>query len=326
MSGNIYVILNCEENSQLDERFVKSEKNYIFYLVNKNVPDFLKDKKVILEPNIDPVLSEAGKNYFKEWSFFLMEEKHAFCEYPFFVISPRFYQKNTWLLNSLDFYWDDLFKLIKNYGFGYLPSYDRPLRWISLKSWKRKIKRKEWEYRFFPFNWNTFNLTEEIFGLNLIKDVKHISDFFCNYIGFNSRKDLMKYINYYKPLIKFFFDDEYKLKTELTKYIKPNVHQGHNPKEKIFTYFLELLSHLYFFKNNTKVLGLHYNGFYEIDERNKKMKKLKPFNNSIKLQIKRYFKWQKIRIKEESYLPIFISKIKKILNFFIYIFFNKESI
>ena len=50
MDQSIYVITNHKDiEKPIDERFLKSEKNYIFYLVNKIVPNALKDKKYLLE-------------------------------------------------------------------------------------------------------------------------------------------------------------------------------------------------------------------------------------------------------------------------------------
>ncbi|NGX63588.1 MAG: hypothetical protein KR126chlam6_01000 [Candidatus Anoxychlamydiales bacterium] len=313
MKETIYVITNYENKKKpLDERFLKSEKNYIYYLIDKKIPEVLTNKRCFIECDLDPLLYEAGKKDFGEWSFLLAEEKYSFCEYPFFMISSRFYEKNKWLLNSIDYYWNDLFKLLKKYSFGFFPSYDRPIRWVSFSNWEKKIKREEWKFRFFPFTSDTSNLIKEVFDLHLSNEVKHSSDLFCNYIGFNSRDDLLEYVNFYKPLINYFFDDKYQLKTNLTKYIRHNVYPAHNPKEKIFTYILEAISHLYFYKNNKKFFALHYDGFYEIDEKNKKIKKLSKFNLSLNLRLQRFYEWQKVKFHTESSWPFFKNNMKKI--------------
>ena len=207
---------------------------------------------------------------------------------------------------------EELIKLLKKYSFGFFPSYDRPIRWVSFSNWEKKIKREEWKFRFFPFTSDTSNLIKEVFDLHLSNEVKHSSDLFCNYIGFNSRDDLLEYVNFYKPLINYFFDDKYQLKTNLTKYIRHNVYPAHNPKEKIFTYILEAISHLYFYKNNKKFFALHYDGFYEIDEKNKKIKKLSKFNLSLNLRLQRFYEWQKVKFHTESSWPFFKNNMKKI--------------
>ena len=123
----------------LDLRFVNSEREYVYFLVDPKVPLALEGKPAVLEREIDPSLADAGRDYLGEWAFLLAEAKHSFCKYPFFMVSSRFYQKNQWLVTDLNREWDQLFFLLAKYGWGYLPSYDRPLRWIDLE-WKSKIK------------------------------------------------------------------------------------------------------------------------------------------------------------------------------------------
>ena len=129
MNPTIYVLthLNNQKVHSIDP-FLNSTKNYVYYLINKTVPDILKDKKCVIEYDLDPLIFEAGKKYLAEWSFLLNEAKHSFCEYPLFMISSRFYEKNHWLLKSLDYYWDNLFNFLQKYNFGYLPRYDRLIR------------------------------------------------------------------------------------------------------------------------------------------------------------------------------------------------------
>lgn len=313
MKPSIYVLTSFKKGKEfLDKRFLKKENNYIFYLsIDKSIPNILKNEKCLLEYDIDPLLHEAGRRHFAEWSFLLAEAKHGFCQYPFFMISSRFYEKNLWLLNDLDFYWKDLFELLKKYDFGYLPSYDRPLRWISYASWKKKIKRKEWKFRFFPFTLDTSNLIKEVFDLHLSNDVRHSSDLYCNYIGFNNRESLLKYVNFYLPLINRFFDHKYEQKIDLKKYVRST---GLFLNEKPFTFILEAISHLYFFLNDKKFFALHYDGFHEIDEKNKKMKKLKKFPLPLNLRLQRYMEWQKVKLHTESYWPILKYNIKRTIN------------
>lgn len=311
MNPTIYILTYYKNRKvPLDERFLNSTNNYIYYLIDKAVPDVLKNKNCVIENDLDPLLYEAGKNHLGEWSFLLNEAKNSFCKYPFFMLSSRFYEKNNWLLNSLDYYWDNLFKFLKKYNFGFLPSYDRPMRWVSFADWDKKIKREEWRFRFFPFTKETSNLTKEIFDLHLAKDVGHSSDLFCNYIGFNTREDLLEYVNFYKPLINFFFDDKYKLKRDLKKYVHST---GYFTNEKTFTFILEAASHLYFYKKNKKAFALHYDGFYEVNEREKEFKKIIKFKLPLKLRLQRFYNWQRTKFYTESSYPFFKDKIKKIL-------------
>ena len=127
---SVYVITNHRFNHHigrlpLDRRLAQSGHNIVFYLIDDTCPPALKGRQFILEKQIDPLLATAGKRYFAEWSFLLAEAAHGFCSYPFFTISSRFYEKNTWLKSDLNSQWDRLFGFLEDYGWGYLPSYDR---------------------------------------------------------------------------------------------------------------------------------------------------------------------------------------------------------
>lgn len=290
MDPTIYVITYHEFNHgkqrhghPINQNFLQTPRNYVFYLIDKTVPEELAGQKVILEHDLDPVLHAAGGKHLGEWSFLLAEEKHAFCKYPFFMISSRFYEKNKWLNADLNFEWDRLFSFFNRYGWGYLPSYDRPLKWYDLSSWRRAIKNKAWKYSLFPFTEKTYKLIKE-FYVDIPDEYRYVSDFFCNYIGFRSREDLLNYVKFYRPLIDAFFDDQFSLVRELSDYARPS---GNYRNEKPFTFILELLSHLFFFKNGTKFFALHYNGYYEIDEARRRMKQLESFHLPFRLRVKR---------------------------------------
>ncbi|MBP9841506.1 MAG: hypothetical protein KBC64_03665 [Simkaniaceae bacterium] len=282
----------------LDERLLNHDKNYVFYLIDKEVPEVLKNKKTILEYDLDPMIHKAGGQDFGEWSFLLAEEKHSFCEYPFFMISSRFYEKNQWIHKSLNEEWDTLFQHLAEYGFGYLPSYDRPIRWIDL-SWEQYEKKGAWKYRFSPFTAKTYELIKTMFGVNIPKDYRYTADLFCNYIGFNTRQDLLDYVAFYKSSINYFFDDELKPKIDLTPYIRRT---GSFRNEKIFTFFLELLCHLFFFQTKKPYFALHYDGYYHVDEFRKKLTKIDKFSIPMTTQIDRILKWQKRRLLTEGCL------------------------
>jgi len=52
----------------------------------------------------------AGQRYFAEWSLLLADKtRHAFCSYPFFMVSSRFYEKNHWLRTDLNSEWERMF-------------------------------------------------------------------------------------------------------------------------------------------------------------------------------------------------------------------------
>ena len=316
---SIYVLTAHEFNHNpqfgklpLDSRFINSDRNYIYYLIDNKVPPILKTKSVLLEREIDSQLADAGRDHFGEWSFLLAEAKHSFCSYPFFMISSRFYQKNQWLLTDLNTEWDRLFLLLKKYGWGYLPSYDRPLRWIDLE-WKSKIRKASWNYTFFPFTEDTFRLVQDIYGVKIPEEYRAFSDLFCNYIGFQSREHLLQYVNFYMPLIHSVFNENHQPKIDISKYARKT---GEFRNEKPFTFVLEWFSHLFFYKEMNKCFALHYDGYHEIDERNQKFKMIHNFKIPLKLKIDRFCSWQWKKAKTEGCLaPIAptVRMVKKIL-------------
>lgn len=303
MAEAIYVITYHEfnhgskrPNHPLDSRLLDTNKNYIFYLIDQDVPPVLQDKKTILEKDLDPLLHRAGAKVFGEWSFLLAEEKHAFCEYPFFMISSRFYEKNCWLQSDLNSEWDSLFFYLHQYGWGYLPSYDRPLRWIDL-SWEDSLKNRAWEYTFFPFTNQTYESIHSCFGINIPKDYRFTADLFCNYIGFKSRKELLEYVSFYKPFINFFFKEDFSNKKEMSQYVRST---GNYRNEKPFTFILELICHLYFYKKQKNYFALHYDGYYCIDESSAKIECLKRYRIPLKRKVQRWIAWKWKYFKTES--------------------------
>ncbi|PIS02120.1 MAG: hypothetical protein COT85_07000 [Chlamydiae bacterium CG10_big_fil_rev_8_21_14_0_10_42_34] len=316
MNPKIYVITyhkfnHCPDYHKnakpLDERFLKSDDRYIYYLIDKEVPAPLKDKPVILENKLSETFHEAGGKYFGEWSFLLAEEQVAFCEYPFFMISSRFYEKNNWLHKDLNQEWDSLFGHFNHFRWGYLPSYDRPLRWIDL-SWEKDFKNQAWNYKFFPFTDKTYELIEELYGINIPRDYQFTADLFCNYIGFKSRDELLEYTAFYRPIIDYFFDANYQPKRDISKYVRTT---GGFRNEKSFTFILELICHLFFFQKKQRYFALHYNGYYSIDEANKKMDRLKRFRLPLFKYANRLLRWQYRRMKTEGFLAPIQTLLKK---------------
>ncbi len=318
MKPTIYVITHYEQNHQssdfrrnlpLDDRFLKSDNNYVYYLIDQVLPPVLKGKNVLFEKEIDDLLHKAGARYFAEWAFLLAEAKHSFCHYPFFMISSRFYQKNHWLNADLNCRWDQLFAHFEKYNWGFLPSYDRPLRWIDC-TWEKRVKSKYGKYDFFPFTENTFSLIKEVLDIDIPKQYRFCSDLFCNYIGFKNRESFLQYVQHYTPLIEKLFDDQYQPISSLDEYVYPT---GLYKNEKPFTFLLELLTHSFFFKTKNKFFAMHYYGFYEIDENKTKMKKLSSFKYPFWLKVWKNLRWQWRKVKTERPFAPILGRIKELL-------------
>lgn len=306
MTETIYVITHYAFNhteqkklaSPLHQDFLTSDRNFVFYLIDEKCPDILKNKKIIREKKIDPLLAIAGKNHLSEWAFLLAEEKHAFCDYPFFMISSRFYEKNTWLQTTLSDEWERIFGMFKQYRFGFLPSYDRPLRWIDL-DWKEKLKKEVWRYSYFPWKEKAFQLVRDLYDVKIPQEYRFVSDLQCHYIGFRDREALLDYVNFYRLLIDYFFDEEFHLVQDIGTYVR-RTNSFRN--EKGLTLLLEILSHLYFFNYDEKVFAFHYNGYYEIDERNHSFKKIIPVKIPTLKRAEQLLRWNWRRLKSEGFL------------------------
>jgi hypothetical protein len=264
-----YKFNHAARHVPIDSRFANSDRNIVYFLIDKSCPEPLRDKKVLFESQIDPLLAEAGKRYFAEWTFLLAEAKHAFCTYPLFTVSSRFYEKNRWLQTDLNREWETIFRYLGRYGWGYLPSYNRPFGWQDLTMYKAR--------GLLPVTDAGRALIRDMFGVGIPETYHLMSDFFCNYIGFQSREHLLAYVNFYMPLIDAFFDENYMPRKDLSTYVEST--NGYR-NEKPFTFLLELMSHLFFYKEDRKFLGLHYDGYYEVDERRQRMNLLEaiPFD------------------------------------------------
>lgn len=279
-----------ENRVPLDDRFLKSDKKIVYYLIDEETPAPLKGKSVLFEKKIEPLLYEAGGKHFGEWSFLLAEKKHSFCQYPFFMTSSRFYEKNSWLYRDLNQEWDTLFSLLREYGWGYLPSYNQPLYWVDLS----KTPKREGE-GFWPFHPKAFSLIEDLYGVNVPKDYRYTPFLFCNYIGFQSREHLLRYVQFYEPLIHYFFDEKWSPRRDFSLYLK---NTGRFRNEKSFAFLLELFSHLFFFKEKQPYMALHYDGYYAIDEASKKWTKLERFPLPLTLTLRRSLGKKKTLLKE----------------------------
>ena len=316
-SPTIYVITYHKFNHEgegrqpIDDRFLNTEKNYVFYLIDKETPESLINKNILHEYNIDPELYRAGGLYFAEWSFLLAEAERGFCSYPFFMISSRFYEKNGWLKTDLNKEWDKLFGYFdQGYEYGFLPSYCRPLRWCKL-NWNKYFKRKIWRPQFFPWSEKVIPLVKDLFNVRIPEDYGWASDLACHYIGFRDKKALLDYVNFYKPLINHFFDENYKPIKDLNQYIKQT---GAFRNEKPFTFLLEGLAHLYFFAENKPLFTMHYEGYYHLSERNTYFEKIAPLTVPGKISLRKKIGWLVRKYKSEGFCSILLARIKMLLS------------
>lgn len=307
-SGNIYVITNFKSNHTsirenfrpLDDRFLNSKRNYTFFVIDRELPPELKKKKCLIEADISKKYAKLGSRYLAEWSFLLSELENRFCDYPFFMVSSRFFEKNTWLDKELECYWDTIFQYLNNYNFGFLPSYDRPLSWIDFS---KSIYEKN--VSFSPFNDYTFQLVNKIFDVDMPNDFRFSPDLFCNYIGFKSRRDLEDYVAYFKPFFDEFFNANWNLKKSFSDIVS---YTGNYQNEKPLTFVLEMLTHLYFFQKRKKTFCVHYDGFYEINTFYKKKKLLTAFPLKKSQKIFRYLDWKKREFLSENSFGIKLAK------------------
>ena len=265
-NGTVYLITayrhnHVERATPVDPRFLQSARNYVFYFVDEEgaVPGF--EHRSIAEMAIHPEIQLAGQRHFGEWTFLLTEYKHRFARYPLFMISTRFYEKNRRLTLSLDELWDDLFYYLNQYGYGYLPSYDRDFGYEDFVRY--------YETSLIGTTLEGVDLINRMYEIDFMTECRHFSDFFCNYIGFAGRQELEHYIEFYLPMINYFFDETYREIRPVQSYVQ-RLSQVQLPgfrAEKPFTLLMEQISHLFFYKNRVKFIGLSYDGFYEVDER-----------------------------------------------------------
>lgn len=258
----VYVLTGYQFNHlsrgiPIDLRFA-SAKDHVFYFFDQNTMPLARfPRPHLFEIHIAPEVADLGRRHIAEWSFFLMEYRKKVLNYPFYAISSRFYEKNARLDGSLDDYLPAAFAGLEQYGYGYLPSYDRDLSFIDVMGY---------------FENNELGMT--VAGLDYIGDKFNVdmrganrffSDFWCNYIGFATRKHFEAYMEFYLPILEEFF-------TETGEMKKDYMHSGLvrddvNFRElKPLSLLLELSSHLFFVKNEIPFFGLHYDGTFEVRE------------------------------------------------------------
>ncbi|MBX7121259.1 MAG: hypothetical protein K1X42_03955 [Opitutaceae bacterium] len=259
--GHFYIITAYEgthlrRKVPLDTRFSTVRAKTTFYLVDQTCqPTWPMAGNCIVEYERNPRLAAFGKQHMAEWSFLLNEYESSFAQYPLYFFSSRFYEKNTRLAISLDEISDYLFAGLERYGWGYLPSYDRPPGFEDLLGYSQGVHLGITE--------NGLELIRRLFGVDMLKDARWFSDFFCNYIGFRSRAELVRYVDYYRPLLDFFFDSRWNLRTDYLPYVK---RIGVYRNEKPLTFLFEMVSHLFFHQTGTPFFACHPEGFFEIQE------------------------------------------------------------
>jgi hypothetical protein len=156
--------------------------------------------------------------------------------------------------------WDDLFNYLQQYGYGYLPSYDRDFGFEDFVRY--------YEESLIGTTLEGVDLVNRIYDIDFLRDCRYFSDFFCNYIGFAGRRELERYVEFYLPMINHFFDEEYREIRSVRSYMQRinDVQRVGFRAEKPFTLLMELISHLFFHKERIKFVGVSYDGFYEVDE------------------------------------------------------------
>ena len=266
--GSLYVITaykfnHVDRSRPIDTRFFEADINAKFYFVDAaGAPDEFNHFHVE-ERLINPSITGIGSRMIAEWSFLLTELEKPFATYPFYMVSSRFFEKNAMLTADFSRVLTEAFESLEQYGWGYLPSYDRPANFQDLSYYKLVgylgIKDEGIAY------------IDGFYGVRYIDQYKYFSDFFCNYIGFHSRDHLVEYVNFYLPFIRRFLDTKWNLINNPAHYVRlTNTYRN----EKPFTFLLELISHLFFFFYGLKFSGVSYDGIYEVDERNIAMKPL----------------------------------------------------
>ncbi|MCH9609793.1 MAG: hypothetical protein S4CHLAM45_01850 [Chlamydiales bacterium] len=307
--GSIYLIthyaLNHDKNrydwvEPIDPRFLNSKNNYTYYLIDNEIPESLKGKNCILENSFDPLVKKGGKHHLSEWSTFLAERKYRFATYPMFIISSRFYEKNRFLQKSLDKLWEPLFQGLDQFGYAMLSSYDRPLRWMYPK-YKDTHPKYQKRFAFYPLKRKSFELIEQLYGINIEKDFPHYTDFCCDYFGFKSYEHFAKYLDFYTPIIDHFLTKDFELKVDLNDYFY--VGCSDHRTEKPITYILECFSHLFFALEKQSFFACHHTGLFEIQTFEKKKIPIERFTVPFLKRCIRRFNWMRQWISLQSAWP-----------------------
>lgn len=262
---------HIERNVLLDDRF-QSDTNFVFYFFDQEIDLSDFPKPFLRECDIYPEIAAAGRAHLAEWSFLLAEYHKRVLDYPFYMISSRFYEKNKRMIGRLDDYWDWMFAGLSRYGYGYLPSYDRNLQFIDILDYIEK--------GYLGSTNQGLAYLRECLGVDMLQDHRYVSDFWCNYIGFRDRAALERYIEFYLPLIANLFDPAWELCKDYLALglVSPSV----NFREyKPLSLLLEQASHMFFFKNKVPFYGLSYDGGYEVREWERAFERIHPLSTTV---------------------------------------------
>lgn len=258
-----YRFNHLSREAPIDPRLLERPGETIFYFVEPEGRPAGFSAPALAEIDIFPEINEAGKRHLAEWSFLLAEYYRPFARYPFYMVSSRFYEKNERLPGALHDYSAEWFRRLRQFGYGYWPSYNRRLGFEDLREYFQigRLGMKQ----------DGLDLLERLYGVKYLDEYRWFSDFFCNYIGFQSRARLAAYVEFYLPLIELFFDRQWRLTDDYEKYVR---RRQLFREEKPFTLLLELASHLFFYARDVPFFGLHYDGIYAVDERRAKLTRL----------------------------------------------------
>lgn len=254
---------HVERPMPIDARFFAPELNSVFYFVDEGGAPKDFPHPYVNEIDLNPAISAVGRTHLAEWTFLLTEYEKPFAKYPFYVTSSRFHEKNLRWPEGLAPVWPRAVQALRQYGWGYLPSYERDTGFEDLAAY--------WDKGFLAMSRKGLDIVEEHYGVRYVRDYRWISDFFCNYIGFASRRHLERYVAFYLPFIRRFFDRDYNIVIDGNDYCRK---LGAYRNEKPFTFLLEMISHLFFYKNRIPFAGVGYDAVYEVDERAAVMRRL----------------------------------------------------
>jgi hypothetical protein len=263
--SHLYVITayqfnHIERQRPIDPSLFNSVLNPHFYFVDKDgaPPGF--NAPHVNEVDLNPAIIAAGNAHLAEWTFLLTELERPFARYPFYAVSSRFPEKNAALRGGLAQVWDLAAESLSKFGWGYLPSYDRPANFQDLAEYRALGRLGMCE--------EGLAFVDGFWGVRIPEEYRYFSDFFCNYIGFGSREHLERYMAFYLPFIRRFFAPDWTLKRDPELYVRRrNVFRA----EKPFTLLLEMISHMFFYVEQIPFGGLSYDGVYRVDERNTSM-------------------------------------------------------
>jgi len=269
-AGTLYVLTayafnHLDRGVSLDERLFDPALNPVFYFVGDTGAPAGFGAPHLVEADLNPGIVEAGARHLAEWTFLLTELERPFARYPFYVVSSRFHEKNTRLEGGLARAWPVALEGLARYGWGYLPSYERDAGFQDLAEY-RSLGRLGMCDAGLAF-------VDGFWGVRIPDEYRLISDFFSNYIGFQSRAHLEQYVGFYLPFIRRFFDERWNVLRDPELYVR---RRDVFRNEKPFTLLLEMVSHMFFHRRDLPFAGVSYDGLYEVSEREAAMRRLRP--------------------------------------------------